>query len=81
MSTPLQGIRILDFTRYQQGPFATVMLADMGAEVIKVEEPKGGDFGRRMFREPDGFSGFFEALDRGKRSVCIDLRVAEGRDL
>jgi crotonobetainyl-CoA:carnitine CoA-transferase CaiB-like acyl-CoA transferase len=81
MSTPLAGVRILDFTRYQQGPFATVMLADMGADVIKVEEPRGGDFGRRMFREPDGFSGFWEALDRGKRSVCIDLRQPEGREI
>jgi len=81
MSTALQGIRILDFTRYQQGPFATVMLADMGAEVIKIEDPQGGDFGRRMFREPDGFSAFFESLDRGKQSVCIDLRTEYGRDL
>ena len=81
MATPLDGIRVLDFTRYQQGPFATVMLADMGAEVIKVEEPNGGDFGRRMWKEPDGFSAFFEALDRGKQSVCIDLRDVRGRDL
>lgn len=80
MTTPLSGIRVLDFTRYQQGPFATVMLADMGAEVIKVEEPRGGDFGRRMWRQPDGFSGFFESLDRGKQSVCIDLRNPAGRD-
>lgn len=57
------------------------MLSDMGAEVIKVEEPSGGDFGRRMWREPDGFSAFFEALDRGKKSVCIDLRKPAGRDL
>ena len=81
MTTPLAGIRILDFTRYQQGPFATVMLADMGAEVLKIEEPGGGDFGRRMWREPDGFSAFFEALDRGKKSICIDLRTAEGQQL
>jgi CoA:oxalate CoA-transferase len=81
MTTPLDGIRILDFTRYQQGPFATVMLADMGAEVIKIEEPSGGDFGRRMWREPDGFSAFFESLDRGKQSVCLDLRQGDGRDI
>ncbi|MEX0784456.1 MAG: CoA transferase [Dehalococcoidia bacterium] len=81
MTTPLEGIRVLDFTRYQQGPFATVMLADMGAEVIKVEEPTGGDFGRRMWREPDGFTAFFEALDRGKKSVCIDLRDQRGQEL
>lgn len=80
MTAPLEGIRVLDFTRYQQGPFATVILADFGAEVIKVEEPHG-DYGRRMWREPDGFSAFWEALDRGKRSVCIDLRRPEGRDL
>jgi CoA:oxalate CoA-transferase len=81
MTLPLEGIRVLDFTRYQQGPYATVMLADMGAEVIKVEDPNGGDYGRRMWREPDGYSGFWEALDRGKKSVCIDLRTGEGRDL
>ncbi len=81
MTTPLAGIRILDFTRYQQGPFATVMLADMGAEVLKVEEPNGGDFGRRMWKEPDGFSAFWESLNRGKKSVCIDLRKPDGRDL
>lgn len=81
MTTPLAGARILDFTRYQQGPFATVMLADMGAEVIKIEEPGGGDFGRRMWKEPDGFSAFFESLDRGKKSVCIDLRKPEGERL
>ena len=81
MTTPLEGIRVLDFTRYQQGPFATVMLADMGAEVLKVEEPAGGDFGRRMWREPDGFTAFFEALDRGKKSVCIDLRDERGQEM
>lgn len=80
MNPPLEGIRVLDFTRYQQGPFATVILADFGADVIKVEEPNG-DYGRRMWREPDGFSAFWESLDRGKRSVCIDLRMPEGVEL
>ena len=80
MAAPLEGIRILDFTRYQQGPFAAVMLADMGATIIKVEDV-AGDYGRRMFREPDGFSPFWEALNRGKQSVCIDLRMEAGRDL
>jgi len=81
MTAPLEGIRILDFTRYQQGPYATVMLGDMGAEIIKVEDPKGGDFGRRMWREPDGFSAFWESLDRGKKSICIDLTKPGGSDI
>lgn len=79
MTTPLNGLVVLDFTRYQQGPFATVILADFGARVIKVEDPAGGDFGRRMWREPDGFSAFWEALNRGKESITIDLRQPEGR--
>lgn len=81
MTPPLAGIRILDFTRYQQGPFATVMLGDMGAEIIKIEDTGIGDYGRRMWREPGGYSAFWEALDRGKKSVCIDLRTVGGREL
>ena len=68
----LAGIRILDFTRYQQGPFATVLLSDMGAEVIKIEEP-GGEPGRAIGRGEDGFSAYFEAHDRGKKSLTLDL--------
>ena len=81
MARPLDGIRVLDFTRYQQGPFATALLADFGAEVIKVEDPGGGDFGRRMWREPDGFSAFWESLNRGKKSLTLDMRHPEARDI
>jgi CoA:oxalate CoA-transferase len=75
----LDGIRILDFTRYQQGPYATVLLSDMGAEIVKVEEP-GGEPGRANGRQPDGFSAYFEAHDRGKRSITLDLRMPEARE-
>ncbi|MFN0095905.1 MAG: CaiB/BaiF CoA transferase family protein [Dehalococcoidia bacterium] len=78
MALPLDGVRILDFSRYQQGPYATVMLGDLGAEVWKVEDPGAGDFGRRMWREKNGYSGFWESLNRGKRSICLDLRRPEG---
>ena len=77
---PLSGIRILDCTIWQAGPFATVMLADMGAEVIKVEDCTTGDPGRG-FLDPgatSGVSGYFEAMNRGKRSITLDLKTSEG---
>lgn len=78
MAGPFDGISILDFTRYQQGPYATAMLADLGARVVKVEDPAGGDYGRRLWRGADGYSPFWEALNRGKESICIDLKQTEG---
>lgn len=69
----LTGIRILDFTRAQQGPFATLLLADMGAEVLKVEPP-GGESGRANGLTPDGFSSYFEGHNRGKKSITLDLK-------
>ena len=80
MAGPLQDTKILDFTRYQQGPSATVMLAEMGAEVLKVEPP-GGDPGRRMSLFEDGFSGYFEPLNRGKKSIVVNLRQPAGREV
>ncbi len=77
---PLAGITILDFTRFQQGTFGTLLLADLGAEVIKVEQP-GGDPGRSLGNHVDGFSSYFESLNRNKRSICIDLRRPEGREV
>lgn len=75
----LSHIRVLDFTRYQQGPFAGVLLSDMGAEVIKVEEP-GGEAGRATGLGADGFSAYFEAHNRGKKSVVLDLHTGAARD-
>lgn len=75
MSETLAGIRVLDLTRMLAGPYATMLLADMGAEVIKVEDPMGDPI-RRMGPpfEPDGRSAYFMAVNRNKKSVVLDLR-------
>jgi crotonobetainyl-CoA:carnitine CoA-transferase CaiB-like acyl-CoA transferase len=79
--TPLSGIRVLDLTHYASGPMGALMLADMGADVLKVEPP-GGEAGRRLgVTFPKGWSTFFLALNRNKRSVCIDYRTDRGRQL
>ena len=81
---PLAGVRILDLTRLLPGGFCTLMLADLGADVVKVEDSGPGDYGRAMppfLDTPDGPLGaMFAALNRGKRSVALDLKSAEGRD-
>jgi len=77
----LAGIRVLDLTRFLAGPFCTTILADLGAEVVKVEAPKGGDEGRYGYPTVDGVPVFFLALNRGKKGVTLDLRQDEGRAL
>ncbi len=80
---PLEGMRILDFTQMMFGPFATQMLGDTGADVIKVERP-GGEWERRLsYRGTllDDVSPFFLAMNRNKRSICINLKEEEGRQL
>lgn len=81
MTAPLDGIKVLDFTRYQNGPHGTAILADMGADVLKVEQPGDGDPGRSIGRLPDGFSSYFEALNRGKRSITLDLHLPEAQEV
>ena len=66
---PLAGIHVLDLTRLYPGAYATLLLADLGADVVKVEDRERGDY----LREIDG-GGQFEALNRGKRSLSIDLK-------
>ncbi len=78
MSGALHGIRVLDFGRIQQGPFAAVLLSDMGADVIKVEEPGGES---REGADARGFSGMYEANNRGKRSITVNLRTTEGQEV
>ncbi len=78
---PLSGIRIVDLTSMLSGPWATMILADQGADVIKVEEPGQGDHTRSLSNRHKGFSAQFLNLNRNKRSVIIDLKSGEGRDL
>ncbi|HJP40227.1 MAG TPA: CoA transferase [Dehalococcoidia bacterium] len=81
MEGPLDGIKIIDFTRYQQGPFATVMLSDLGADVIKIEERRNGDLGRTIGMHRDGWCTYFEAHNRNKRSITIDVRTDSGKEI
>lgn len=79
---PLEGIRVLDLTIAQQGPYATMLLADMGADVIKIERPGFGEVGRVLGTDRrTGFSAYFLAINRGKRSVTVDIQQPKGRDL
>ena len=77
---PLQGVRILDFTRVLAGPYCTMILADLGADVVKVEQPETGDDARHFGPFlPSGTSGYFASINRGKRSIAIDLKADEDR--
>ncbi len=76
---PLSGIRVVDLTRILAGPFCTMMLADMGAEVIKVETPGQGDPLRGQGAMRDGLSWYFAAFNRNKRSLSLNLREPEGK--
>lgn len=82
MPSPLSGIRVLDLTRVLAGPFCTMTLGDMGAEVIKVEEPVSGDDTRR-FGPPfvNGVSTYFLSLNRNKKSIAVDLKHPQGASL
>ncbi len=77
----LDGIRVLDLTRLLPGAFCSLLLADMGADVIKVEEPGGGDYMRWYPPLVDGQSVLFNALNRNKRSVTLNLKSDRGREL
>jgi alpha-methylacyl-CoA racemase len=76
----LRGVRVLDLTRLLPGAFCTMLLADLGADVIKVEEPGGGDYMRWTPPLVDGQSALFDAINRNKRSIELDLKSDRGRD-
>lgn len=81
MSGILEGVRIVDLTRYIAGPFCTMLLADMGAEVIKIEKPGEGDITRTAGPWKDGVSIFYTAQNRNKKSISADMRTPEGMAL
>ena len=81
MSGPFQGVRVLDLTAVVSGPFATMILADQGADVIKVE-PLQGDLMRTARTViADGFSGLMISANRGKRSISIDIKSSAGKEV
>ncbi len=87
MDGPLKGIRVIDWTIWQQGPVATTMLADLGAEVIKIEERERGDPGRGIAAvggsatARSGRNFYFEANNRHKKSIALDLKTSQAREI
>ena len=81
MNGPMEGVRVLDLSIALTGPYAAALLADQGAEVIKVERPGGGDIARWIGVSVNGMSSLFLVCNRGKRSIAVDLQRPEGVDI
>jgi crotonobetainyl-CoA:carnitine CoA-transferase CaiB-like acyl-CoA transferase len=81
MPLPLKGILVLDFTRLLPGPFATQLLCNLGADVIKIEDPEVGDYMRTVPPTLQGISYAYLMVNRGKRSLAVDLKRKEGREI
>jgi len=81
MQQPLSGIRVVDLTRILSGPFCTMLLGDMGADVIKIEGPAEGDPIRKAGAGVNGFSWYFASFNRNKRSMALDLRSDAGKEV
>jgi crotonobetainyl-CoA:carnitine CoA-transferase CaiB-like acyl-CoA transferase len=83
MAFPLDGIRVIDLTIWQQGPYSTAMLGDLGADVIKVEGPDTPDPGRNPLWEENaaGLNAYFHSYNRSKRGIAIDLKTERGREI
>ena len=79
MAGPLDGIKVLDLTRVLAGPYATMLLGDLGAEVIKIEQPGTGDESRNFGPFKNGFSLYFMSVNRGKRSITLNLKTERGQ--
>ena len=81
LNPPLAGIRVLEVGNYLAGPYCGMQLADLGADVVKVEDPRGGDLSRRLEPMVDGESGSFVRLNRSKRSIALDLKREAAREV
>jgi len=77
----LSGIRVVEVGNYMAAPFCTMQLADLGAEVIKVEHPEGGDQVRQSAPLIDGEGSAFMRLNRNKRSIALDLKTEKGKEV
>jgi len=81
MAKPLDGLKIIDLTRVLAGPFSTMLLADMGADVIKIENPKGGDDSRGFGPFKNGYSAYYIGLNRSKRGITLNLKEERGKEI
>ena len=81
LADALRGVRVLDLSRLLPGPFLTMILADMGADVVKIEDPRIGDYLRAFPPLKGGVAGRYLAVNRGKRSLALDLKTVAGRDV
>ena len=81
MAGPLENVRVLDMTWALAGPFCSMLLADLGAEVIKVENPEGGDPSRKNFPFVKEVSSYFLSVNRGKKSVTVNLQHPRGKEI
>src|SRR5467141_4606054 len=78
---PLSGVCVLDLTRLLPGPMATLHLADMGADVVKIEDTETGDYARAMGPARGRSSVFFQLVNRNKRAIRLDLKHPQGREV
>mgnify|MGYP000906755184 FL=1 len=81
MRKPLEHIKVLDFTRVLAGPYCTMILANMGAEIIKIERPGSGDDSRDFGPFMNGQSAYFVSINRGKKSIALDLKSPKAIEL
>ena len=78
---PLKGLKVLDFTRVYSGPYCTMLLGDLGAEIIKVEMPETGDETRRFLPFRNNESGYYIYLNRNKKGITLNLKSSAGKEI